>query len=409
LPARSPVERRDALQERLANRDEWQDHRDDIREDWHDWHGDDHFHDDWHHGYWHGNAGEWWNHMWDEHTALMAFGTTMWGVNRAAYALGYWGYENPYYYESYPVGGDVVLNYSEPMFIESAPAVETSAAVVPTESATSEAAAEIPSPGLREFEAARTAFYQGDYAAALAATNQALAALPQDAVIHEFRALVLFAQGKYKDSAATLYAVLAAGPGWDWTTMLGLYPNVDVYTMQLRALEEVARTTGTAEARFVLAYHYLTMGHNDSAVYQLKQLQKLTPNDPVAKELLVMAAGPEAAGATSAADTAAASPSPSAKIDAAELTGKWSAAGESGTRFTLDLTAEGGFTWTYGAKGKQETVKGVYALDGDVLALEPTTGGVMLAEVSKPRQGSFDFQLLGAPAGDRGLKFRRGS
>ena len=57
--------------------------------------------------------------MWDDHTALMAFGTTMWGLNRLAYGFGYWGYENPYYTEPYPVGGDVVIDYSQPIVVES--------------------------------------------------------------------------------------------------------------------------------------------------------------------------------------------------------------------------------------------------------------------------------------------------
>jgi hypothetical protein len=32
--------------------------------------------------------------------------------------------------------------------------------------------------------------------------------------------------------------VLSVGPGWDWTTLIGLYPSIDVYTTQLRALED---------------------------------------------------------------------------------------------------------------------------------------------------------------------------
>lgn len=407
LPARTPAERRDDLHDRLSNREDWYDHREDIREDWHDWHDDYHSHNDWHHGYWHGNASEWWHHMWDDHTALMAFGTTMWGINRAAYTFGYWGYENPYYYESYPVGGDVVLDYSEPIFI-SEPAVE-SAPVVQAEVSTTTAPAEIVTPALQDFEAARAAFYQGDHAAALSLTDKALSAMPNDAVIHEFRAQVLFAQGKYKDAAAGLYAVLAAGPGWDWTTMLSLYPSVDVYTKHLRALEQVARERGTAEARFVLAYHYLTMGYKDSAIYQLKQLQKLTPNDPLAKELLIMAGGPEAAGIATPAETTAVTPPATASIEATELAGRWNANGQGGTSFALELTADGNFVWTYAASGKKETVKGVYALDGNVLAMEPTSGGVMLAEVNKPQKGSFDFRLLGAPTSDPGLHFQRGS
>src|SRR5690606_10496414 len=137
-------------------------------------HGDWHHHH-WHHGHWHGDAGGWWNHMWSDHTALMAFGTTMWGLNRAAYAFGYWGYSNPYYTESYPVSNEVVINYSEPMLEQ------------PVESA-DPAAAAAPQPGMSDFDQARQAFYDVDYAAALAATDKALAAMPSDAVMQEFRA-----------------------------------------------------------------------------------------------------------------------------------------------------------------------------------------------------------------------------
>ena len=53
-------------------------------------------------------------------------------------------------------------------------------------------------------------------------------------------------------------------------------------------------------------------------------------------------------------------------------------------------------------------MKGVYAVDGDVLAMEPETGGTMLAQISQPQGGSFSFHLLGAPPGDPGLKFSLG-
>ena len=42
---------------------------------------------------------------------------------------------------------------------------------------------------------------------------------------------------RYPEAAAVTYAVLADGPGWDWDTMISLYPGVDAYTGQLRALE----------------------------------------------------------------------------------------------------------------------------------------------------------------------------
>ena len=410
LPNRTPEQRREGLQDRLASREDfgdrsredWQDHRDQVREDWQD-HYDDFYdrHDDWHHGCWNGDAGDWWNHMWDEHTALMAFGTTMWGVNRLAYGFGYWGYENPYYYESYPIDGGAAIDYSQPFVVESAPA-EPPATTTPGEVAPAQA----PTPGISDFDAGRDAFYKGDYAAALASTNKALAALPNDPIIHEFRALVMFAQGKYKDAAAGLYSVLSVGPGWDWTTMSSLYPNVDVYTKQLRALEAgIKQNPQSTDARFVLAYHYLTCGSKDAAATQLKDLYKTMPQDKLIKELLLMTGGPEAIGISAAPPEAA--PVEAPQVPAADVVGTWNAAGERGTKFEMGLAPDGKFTWNYSQNGKSQSVKGVYALDGNVLAMEPESGGVMLAEITPPQGGRIDFKLLGAPPGDPGLKFAK--
>ena len=109
----------------------------------------------------------------------------------------------------------------------------------------------------------------GDYDKAGTETDLAIKEHPTDAALHEFRALVFFAMGEYPSAAATLYAVLSAGPGWDWTTMSSLYPNVDTYTVQLRALEQyVKQNPGRAEGHFVLAYHYITAPHNDAAIKQ---------------------------------------------------------------------------------------------------------------------------------------------
>jgi uncharacterized protein (TIGR03066 family) len=401
LPNRTPEQRREGLQDRLASREDirdrsredWQDRRDEVREDWQD-HWDDR-HDDWHHGCWNGDYGDWWHHMWDEHTALMAFGTTIWGLNRLAYGFGYWGYENPYYYESYPIDGGAAIDYSQPLVAESAPAEQP--ATAPTDA---------PVPGMSDFDAARDAFYKGDYAAALASTNKALTALPGDPIIHEFRALVMFAQGKYKDAAAGLYSVLSVGPGWDWTTMSSLYPNIDVYTKQLRALEAAVKQNPQAnDARFVLAYHYLTCGSEDAAAAQLKELYKVTPQDNLIKELLMMTGGPESIGASAA--PAERAPAQAPQIPAADLVGSWNAAGQRGTKFEMGLAQDGKFTWNYSQNGKSQSVKGVYALDGNVLAMEPESGGVMLAEVTPPQGGRLDFKLLGAPPGDPGLKFAK--
>ena len=398
----SPQDRRDNLQDRLAsredfrdqNREDWQDRRDEVREDWQDRYDDFYDrHEDWHHGC--GDYGDWWDHMWDDHTALMAFGVTMWGLNWAGYGFGYWGYENPYYTESYPVGGDVVIDYSQPMVVESA---EASGSAVPTEAAASAA------PGMSDFDAARQSFYQGDYESALASTNKALSALPNDPIVHEFRALVLFAQGKYQEAAAGLYSVLTVGPGWDWTTLSSLYPDVETYTKHLRALEAVVKKNPLAfDARFVLAYHYLTTGNKSAAANQFKRIYAQRPDDRLVKELLLMTGGAEAAGIEPAAVPSAPSEAPA--VPATDLVGKWTATGEGKSTFRMDLTKEGNFSWTYTRGGKSEEVKGVYAVDGNVLAMEPESGGQMLAEVTRPQSGSFQFTLLGAPPGDPGLKF----
>ncbi len=122
---------------------------------------------------------------------------------------------------------------------------------------------------------------------ALDLTDQAIRQLPNDASLHEFRGVTLFALGRYADAAAPLYAVLAVGPGWDWPTFIGLYPNVSVYTEQLRALESYCReNAGSAPARFVLSYLYLTQGHSDAALEQLKRVVALQPTDTIAAGLI---------------------------------------------------------------------------------------------------------------------------
>src|SRR5690606_5340619 len=127
----------------------------------------------------------------------------------------------------------------------------------------------------------------------------------------------------------------------------------------------------------------------DAATRRLEVLHQQLPDDRVVTELLLMIAGPEAVGAP---PSARAPEKPGPGVAAADLVGKWSATGEEQTRFTLELTKEGTFVWNYAKGKKSETVEGVYALDGNVLALEPQTGGVMLAQVTQPEGGQFDFQ-----------------
>lgn len=370
--------------------DKRQDYLENRREDWQNWHDDYHgHHNGWYHGHWCEHAGDRWQHMWSEHTAAMVIGTTMWGLNRMSYWFGTGDYSNPYYSEPLVVD-DTTIYYSEPL---AAPPVSAEPAKEP-----SELPPGVTQEGLKQFEAARTSFYEGKYQAALAATNKALASMPKDAVLHEFRALVLFALGKYADAATTLHPVLAVGPGWDWTTMRSLYPDLETYTKQMRDLETyVEQKPKAADGHFVLAYHYLTLGHQTEAARELQDVHKLLPKDTVSAQLLqMMGKAPPPPTATESA----------IKIDSAKLIGTWHAARKGKATFELTLTKDQAFTWVYREGKKHEEVKGAYALDGNVLALEPDAGGVMLAEITDPQAGSFVFRTVGAPKNDPGLTFK---
>ena len=156
----------------------------------------------------------------------------------------------------------------------------------PIDTTVAPASATVVDPAMATFDAARGAFKQGDYAQALTQTDAALKTLPSDTALHEFRALCLFALSRYDEAAATLYAVLAVGPGWDWATLIGLYPDVDVYTAQLRALEAYCdANTNAAPPRFVLGYHYLTEGHVDAAATVFKQVVAIMPSDTLSAKL----------------------------------------------------------------------------------------------------------------------------
>jgi tetratricopeptide (TPR) repeat protein len=385
--------RQDVRQQALENR---QDSLENRREDWQSWH-DDYYghHGGWYHGAWCDHWGDYWSHMWSDHTAAMVLGTTMWGLNRMDYWFGTADYVNPYYTEPLVVDNTTIY-YSEPL---AAPPAVAAAAVADPVKQPSEFPPGVTAEGLKQFDTARAAFYAGKYEDALTAANKALAAMPNDAVVHEFRALTLFALGKYHDAATTLHPVLAVGPGWDWTTMSSLYPSAETYTGQLRALEtNVKSNPNAADARFVLAYHYLTCGHEERAAAEFKKIQSALPNDALTGQLAKM---------LSKADAAAPSPESTVKIDPAGLFGTWTASRGTKANFELTLGKDKSFTWIYRGGKTPLEAKGAYAIDGNVLALEPDAGGVMLAEITAPQNGTFDFRTVDAPQSDPGLKFRQ--
>ena len=378
--------RGDRQDNRQGNRGDRQDNR---REDWQNWANNNHGWHDYNHG-------DWWGHMWSEHPGWMAFGMTTWGLNRLAYGFGLWGYSNPYYSDG---GGGGVYDYSQPI-------IDNQPVYVDAGTAPAGDSAGPPQAAMSTFDQARTDFYNGNYENALTGVNQALKEMPKDTVVHEFRALTLFALGRYNEAAATIHPVLAVGPGWDWPTLVGLYPSVDVYTGQLRKLEQhVKANPKAADALFLLAYHYLTCDHKESAHKTFERVVALQPADTIAAEYAGLTTPDSKSGGPVPQPPEASIPADKL-LSANDIVGNWSAKGGNNTTFMLNLTDKGEFTWTFTQGKNKQTVKGVYALDQNRLAMEPDTGGTMLANLSKKGSG-FHFDMDGATKGDPGLDFTK--
>ena len=252
-------------------------------------------------------------------------------------------------------------------------------------------------------DVARQAFSQGDYSAALSSVDKAIAKQPDDLAAYEFRGLVCFANKQYKEAAAAIYTVLSAGPGWNWTTLSDFYSDIDVYTEQLRALEQYVKANPNAsDARFVLAYQYLTAGHDAAAAEQLKEVTRLNPKDGLAAQLA--AALTPADGTKPSAESA---PVKSGKpVDAAGLVGDWKLQRPDGSSISLKLTGDSKYTWQFTRQGKTQTHQGVYALDDDVLTLKEGNEPAMVGDVALVGK-SLSFKLANDNPIDPGLMFSK--
>jgi len=387
------------------------------------------------HGYWNGNwglgAGIGGDYGWGRGYggygwSPLGWGLGAWGLGALGYNSGYLGYSNPYYSASGSYGN---YNYSQPIPVAyDAPAPDNGGN---------------PADGI--LNDAVAAFKTNDYAAALNIADKGIAQFPDDSVLHEFRALALFATGSYQPAAAAIHSLLAVGPGWDWTTLSSMYPNMSVYTAQLRKLELFVRNQPkNGAARFLLAYHYLSSGNVDAAENQLAQVVKLVPNDRVAADLLKMASasqdGQPAETVVAAKPLSPASGESKAAVlpmDPATLVGTWKASRDDGSTFELTLGQNSTFDWKFTQRPPQtpadavtaqrasdqdfrnpdlkrfvanrnpQEFAGTYTVENNVLALQRKNGGSLIAEVTPGGGGNFNFKLLGGPADDPGLAFSR--
>lgn len=315
-----------------------------------------------------------------------------WGYND----WGYYGYSNPYYIRA--IISPTVIDYSQPITL--------------SDKTNNEA--------LRNFDAARSAFKSGNDKAALHLVDKALQSMPNDLGVHEFRALVLFSQGKYAETAAVLHRVLSVGAGWNWTTMSSLYPSVDVYTAQLRALEQYRNENReSAEARFVLAYHYLSCDHPEAAIVELKKLVALRPEDRLSVQILEHVSGksqsvippppplPGNAKETPATEKDAAEAPKGPLVQPGNFVGAWKATRKDGATFALTLKEEGTFTWVYTHKGEIRKFDGKYTHGNGLLTLVRSDKGSLVGRFQWNSDKSFGFKIADGAKDDPGLTFQK--
>ena len=352
--------------------------------------------------YHHGYYGSWYHGDWHDHYhwgPSWHYGPAAWfsiGVVTGAlvwdtpWRWGYWSYYNPYC-TTVVVVDNTTLDYSQPIVVAKTPTLNQSLA--------DDQAAQF-------LDAARDAFTRGDYALAMAQANQAIARKPNDTVPHEFRALVLFATKRYKEAAGAVYAVLSVGPGWDWATLSGFYPDINVYTAQFRALEQYRNDNPKLpEVRFLLAYHYMSCGHTDAAVAELKEVVRLSPKDQLSAQLL--AALTQQNPADVKPSLPATPPAPAKPVDAAGLVGNWEATRSDGASFSLEIAKDGTYSWRHTLQGKSQNFSGGYTLADNLLILKEGGNPAMIGQIVPLDAKRFNFKLAGNNPADPGLTFSK--
>ncbi len=352
-------------------------------------------------GYWHGHYGPGWGWGggwgWGFGAGMAAglgFGMLAWDMGSMGYNWGYLPYANPYVVT---VPQTVIVSqpydYSQPIV---APATAPEQATVDAAEGT--------------IDAARASFRSGDYAGCLTAVDQAIRQVPDDVALHQLRGVTLFALGRYPEAASTLYAVLSVGPGWDWTTLAGLYADPATFTTQLRALEADLKAHPDATAdRFVLAYLYMTEGFNDQAAAQFQQVLKATPTDRLSAQLLAQLKPATPTPGTPAAPAATGTPeAPAADARTFPIAGSWAAKPAGGDPITLTVGADNTFQWSVAHSGSPRTFQGTASYGSNLLTLAPPAGQPMVGKVVWQDADHFTFHAGGGGASDPGLSFTRG-
>jgi hypothetical protein len=198
--------------------------------------------------------------------------------------------------------------------------------------------------------------------------------------------------------------------------MIGLYPDIETYTRQLRALEAFCEANPrAASARFVLAALYLTQGSTGAAATRLREVVAIQPQDKLSAQLLTtltsappgqnpnQGQNPAQANATAPgappSETPPANPNPEPQLPTgpvpANLIGAWTATPAAGVSIALNIDTDKTFTWKVDQRGQNRELKGQASFD-------PAKNVIALIAPEH-----FHFKAVGTPADDPGLDFAK--
>jgi tetratricopeptide (TPR) repeat protein len=331
------------------------------------------------------------------------WGLSPWLFGPMLYHYGYSHFFNPYAGAIQGVAlRPVAHDYSQPLEAQGTP---------PPKAATDQAA--------MGFDIAREAFRRGDYSSALDLADHALRSTPADPILHEFRALVLFALNRYDEAAPALYAVLSVEPGWDWATLIGLYGDPARYTQQLRALQSFSsHNPRSAQAHFVLAYHFLSQGSAEAALRRFKLVTALQPEDTLSAQLIQQLERPwqgivpaglsqrERSTAAAAAAQTVAGTAATAKRQ--KLVGTWRTQPSHDMNIEVAFQDSGRFTWKVNRQDKGQQFQGKSVdKDGLLTLVQDQNENTMVTSLHWTDAAHFVLKVLDAWPGDPGLSFTK--
>lgn len=135
-------------------------------------------------------------------------------------------------------------------------------------------------------DVAKAFFKTHQYADAEVRLNEVVTLVPDDTNAWQFRSLVLFAQGKYDAAAADAYDGIKLGNTWTASVLDTIYPSADRYHNQLNQLIASTESQPSMAKHFLLGYHYLVLNQLEKGRLQFALVLEITPEEPVATQLI---------------------------------------------------------------------------------------------------------------------------